>query len=135
MSVLVTGCFDVLHVGHIHLIEQAAKFSGWVFVGVNSDAAVRQLKGPTRPINNQLDRMRILMAIRYVSDVFVIDSNTVDGAIRAMKPSVWVKGGDWTLETLNPLEVAAAREVGARIEIVPALEGYSSTKIIERMKR
>lgn len=133
MSVLVTGCFDVLHVGHIALLYEA-KYFGPVIVGINSDAAVRQLKGPERPINRAGDRMRMLMAIRYVTDVFIIDSNTVDRAIRDVKPDVWVKSTPWTLETLNPLEVAAAREVGARIEIVPALEGYSSTKIIERIK-
>lgn len=134
MTVLCTGCFDVLHVGHIDLLQRASSF-GNVIVGINSDAAVRQLKGPTRPINNQLDRMRILMAIRYVRGVFVINSNTVDGAIRDRKPDVWVKGGDWTLSTLNPLEVEAAREVGARIEILPTLQGYSSTRVIEGMMK
>lgn len=132
--VLCTGCYDLLHRGHIDLLTRAAELGDLLIVGINSDAAIKRLKGPTRPINNQADRIAMLMALSVVDKVFVIDSENVADAILEVKPAVWVKGGDWTLETLNRYEVAAARSVGARIEIIPMTAGYSSTGIIERMK-
>lgn len=132
--VLCTGCYDVLHRGHIDLLTRAAELGDLVIVGINSDAAIKRLKGPTRPINNQDDRIAMLRALRMVDTVFVIDSDTVTSAILEVKPAVWAKGGDYTMETLNKDEVAAARSVGARIEIIPMTAGYSSTAIIERMK-
>lgn len=132
-TALCTGCFDVLHRGHI----EAFTMVSWrykVVVGINSDAAIKRLKGPSRPINNEADRMFMVAALACVSSVLLIDSDTVDGAIREVKPDVWVKGGDWSLETLNKLEVAAANEVGARIDIVPLTAGYSSTAIINKMR-
>lgn len=131
--VLCTGCFDLLHRGHIELFLRAAKF-GHLLVGLNSDKAIRRLKGPGRPINNERDRQFMVEAIRCVGWAFIIDSDTVEDAIYQVRPSVWCKGGDWKLETLNKTEVAAANEVGARIEIIPMVEGYSSTATIERMK-
>lgn len=130
---LCTGCFDLLHRGHLEMFL-AASWRYTLVVGLNSDAAIRKLKGPTRPINCEADRMFAVAALACVSSVLLIDSDTVDGAIREVKPDVWVKGGDWTLDTLNRDEVAAANEVGARIEIVPTLQGYSSTRVIDRMK-
>lgn len=132
--VLCTGVFDVIHRGHLELLWLASRYGDLLKVGINSDAAVKRLKGPTRPINRQDDRIAMLRALRMVDTVFLIDSDTVTAAILEVKPAVWVKGGSYSLETLNRDEVAAAKAVGARIEIIPMTAGYSSTAIIERMK-
>lgn len=132
-TVLVTGCFDVIHCAHVRLIERAALLGREVIMGINSDESVRRLK-PGRPINNEMDRANVLMAIKGVRKVIIFNEPTVTRLINVVRPSVWVKGGDYTLETLNQDEVAAARKYG-RIELVPHMEGYSTTKIIERMKR
>lgn len=124
----------MIHRGHLDLLRRAKKLGDWLIVGINSDAAVRRLKGHGRPVNNQDDREFMLRSLWLVDDVMIIDADTVADAIREVKPAVWIKGGDWTLETLNKDEVAAANEVGARIEILKALDGYSSTSVIERMQ-
>jgi len=127
---LVTGCFDIIHAGHVALIEHAATL-GTVFVGINSDAAVAKLKGPTRPINNENARCMVAGALQDVSHVFVIDSDKVDEAIRLVKPNYWVKGGDYTMDTLDKSEVAAAREVGAFIVLFPKHGEHSTTRILQ----
>ena len=130
--VLVTGCFDIIHAGHVALIEHAATL-GTVFVGINSDAAVASLKGPTRPINSETDRCTVAGALQNVRHVFIIDSDKVDETIRLVKPSYWVKGGDYTLDTLDKAEVAAAMEVGAVIVLFPKHGAHSTTRIIEQL--
>lgn len=131
--VLVTGCFDVIHLGHALLLEFASEH-GIVFVGVNSDQSIKQLKGDSRPINNQSDRMELLEHLAAVYVSFIIDETTVTNAILKIKPSAWIKGADYTLETLNQEERKAAESVGTKIVFAPKVEGYSSTSIIERMK-
>lgn len=131
--VLVSGCFDVWHVGHLHLIEFARE-KGGVVIGINSDRAIKELKGDTRPINKESDRL-IFASFMPVSQVFVIDDTTITKTILQIKPDIWIKGSDWSLETMNQDEVSAARQVGTAILFAPHLEGYSSTNIIERMKQ
>lgn len=130
---LATGCFDIIHAGHIEMLEFAGHF-GTLFVGLNSDAAIARLKGSTRPLNSIKDRMRVVGALSCVSYVFEIPEDTVTSAIALVEPNYWIKGSDWTLETLNKDEVAMAKEMGSTIVFAPKLEGYSSTKIIERMR-
>ncbi len=131
--VLVTGCFDVLTCGHLSLIEFAAAH-GAVYVGVNSDRAVKKLKGPLRPINNQEDRARLIGALKGVARAFIINDTTMTKAILRIAPTYWCKGGDYTLETLNQEERRAADHVGTTIIFAPKVEGYSTTKIIERIR-
>lgn len=129
---LATGCFDVLHRGHVELLEEAAGY-GNVFVGVNDDESVRKLKGPTRPVNNEQDRMLVIAGLECVKAVFLIRSDKVTDAIRLVAPDYWVKGGSYTMETLDKDEVAAAKEVGAEIVLVPVTIGYSTTNILSRI--
>ena len=132
---LATGCFDILHRGHVQLLEDARdSFPGHpVWVGLNSDRAVRELKGDGRPIHDFASRAVVMAALESVHHVFEIDDVRVDDAIRLIQPRVWIKGGSYTIDTLDKSEVAAAKEVGAKIEILPLLAGYSTTLIIERM--
>jgi rfaE bifunctional protein nucleotidyltransferase chain/domain len=129
--VLVTGCFDIIHRGHVELLRFAGQH-GIVLVGINSDEAVRELKGPTRPINSYFDRAAVLSAFKVVQCVFEIDETDVASTIRWIEPKFWVKGGSYTLKTLNPLEVAAAKDVGAQIVLAPHIDGFSSTAIIAK---
>lgn len=135
--VLVTGCFDVLHRGHIALLQFASQM-GVLFVGINDDDSVRKLKGPGRPVNCEEDRLLMLRALRCVQrfggDAFVIRSTNVAEAILEKCPNYWVKGGDYTIETLDQDEVAAANKVGAEIVFFPLVSGYSSTETIRRMR-
>lgn len=129
---LTTGCFDILHRGHVTLIEKARSMGELLFVGVNSDEAIRELKGPTRPIHTLEDRMFMLAALESVSLVFPIYSTRVDGAIRTVQPAMWIKGGDYTIDTLDSGEVAAARQCVTEIVLSPTVEGYSTTSILKR---
>lgn len=129
---LATGVFDVLHVGHVKLLESAAEH-GILFVGVNDDESVRALKGQTRPINNERDRMEVLAALECVQGVFLIRNTTVTPSILRVRPNAWIKGSSYTLDTLNKEEVAAANEVGADIVLIPMVKGKSSTAVIDKL--
>lgn len=130
--VLATGCFDIIHRGHISLLEKASTM-GWLVVGINSDKAVRHLKGTDRPINNQDDRCYVLASLACVHRVFVIDDIRVAHAITLIQPDIWVKGNDYTMESLAPTEVAAAKAAGSEIVFVPVLKGYSTTAILSKL--
>lgn len=132
MTVLATGCFDILHVGHVTLLENASDY-GDLYVGLNSDRAVRELKGEGRPVNPFVARAAVVAALACVTKVFEIDDVRVATTIRTLSPDFWFKGGDYTLETLDKDEVAAAKEVGCRIVLVPTIGDYSTTKMLERM--
>ena len=127
--VLVTGCFDVIHRGHIDLLKFAACY-GTVVVGLNSDKAVRSLKGKTRPVNCYQDRAAVIEAIRAVSCVFEIDDIRVADAISKIRPDVWVKGGDYSMETLDDTEKAACRN-GTKIVLFPSTPGLSTTRTLK----
>lgn len=126
---LTNGCFDLLHYGHVSYLEEARALTGRLIVGVNGDQSVKRLKGPARPLVPELDRMRIVAALRCVDAVCLVTQTRMDQFIRAVRPTVWVKGGDYTVESLDSDEVAAAREVGATIRILPLLPGRSTSAL------
>lgn len=128
--VFTNGCFDLLHIGHITLLEDARREGDRLVVAINSDASVSTLKGPTRPIVGEKERSRILAALAAVDAVVVFGEPTPLRVIEALRPDVIVKGGDYTEDT-----VVGAREVrswGGRVKIVPIVEGFSTTKLIAR---
>ncbi len=130
--VLTNGCFDLLHAGHVDYLERAAALGDALAVAVNSDASVRSLKGPTRPLNPEADRARVLSALRAIEVVSIFADLRLTDVIHATRPDVYAKGGDYTLDTLDPGELAALRAVGARIEILPLVPGRSTTTILAR---
>jgi len=132
--ILATGCFDVLHRGHVELLEEARSFfpGHELWLGLNSDAAVRLLKGDGRPIHDYESRAIVMAGLLCVDAVFEIDSVRVDDAIRLIRPRAWLKGGDYTLETLDQGERRAAEDVGSLIHLVPTIQGYSSSAILKR---
>ncbi len=130
--VFTNGCYDILHVGHVRLLEEARRQGDRLVVGVNSDRSVRALKGPSRPMQTQGDRAEILAALRCVDYVTIFDEDTPVETIRALRPDVHVKGGDYAPEALPEADVV--REVGGRVHIVPLVEGRSTTRLVEQAR-
>ena len=127
------GCFDILHPGHLFSIAQAAKEADYLIVGLNSDASIKRLKGPERPINNTESRALIIANLVLVDAVVVFEEDTPYELIKALLPDVIVKGGDYTIDT-----IVGAKEVianGGKVIINPIVEGFSTTNIIEKIKK
>ncbi|HEX3928346.1 MAG TPA: D-glycero-beta-D-manno-heptose 1-phosphate adenylyltransferase [Gemmatimonadales bacterium] len=131
--VFTNGVFDLLHAGHIHVLEQARALGAVLIVGLNSDASVRRLgKGADRPIVAEADRARILAALACVDCVVLFDAATPLTLIEALTPDVLVKGGDYTPASVVGADVVTAR--GGRVEIVPLLPHLSTTALVERLR-
>ncbi|MBS1816022.1 MAG: bifunctional D-glycero-beta-D-manno-heptose-7-phosphate kinase/D-glycero-beta-D-manno-heptose 1-phosphate adenylyltransferase HldE [Acidobacteria bacterium] len=129
--VFTNGCFDLLHVGHVTLLEKCRAFGSKLVVAMNTDASVQRLKGPTRPVVAEDDRSRVMAALGAVDMVVLFDEDTPLELIQAMKPDVLVKGGDYSIETVvGHKDVIAA---GGRVEIVPIVEGFSTTNIVKKL--
>ena len=128
--VFTNGVFDILHAGHVTYLEHARTLGDVLIVGVNTDASVKRLKGPERPMNPLDDRLTVLNALRCVDYVIDFDQDTPLEAITALLPAVLVKGGDYTRDTVVGADVVEGS--GGRVEIIPLLEGRSTTGIITR---
>ncbi len=131
--VTTNGCFDILHVGHVRYLEKTKSFADVLIVALNSDKSVKRIKGESRPINNENDRAEILSALRCVDYVVLFDEDSPINLLLQIKPDVYTKGGDYTIETLP--EAKGVMEAGGRIEFISFVEGKSTTSIIEKMKK
>ncbi|WP_260738999.1 bifunctional D-glycero-beta-D-manno-heptose-7-phosphate kinase/D-glycero-beta-D-manno-heptose 1-phosphate adenylyltransferase HldE [Tunturiibacter lichenicola] len=129
--VFTNGCFDLLHVGHITLLEDCRRFGSKLVLGLNADASVCRLKGPTRPIVAETERARVMAALAAVDAVVLFEEDTPLELIRALKPNVLVKGGDYSIDTVVGHEDVLAS--GGRVEIVPTVEGFSTTNIVKKL--
>ncbi len=127
------GCFDIIHAGHVLYLERAAREGDVLVVGLNSDTSVRALKGPERPIVPQDERALIMSAFSAVGFVTVFDEISPLGAIETLRPDIYVKGGDYTLDTINQDERRLVESYGGRIAIIPGVEGRSTTNIVRRL--
>lgn len=130
--VFTNGCFDILHRGHVTLLNRAKGLGDVLIVGVNSDASVARLKGRSRPINALEDRLKVLAALSYVDYVVPFDDDSPRGLIRAARPDIYVKGGDYTRDTLP--EAALVERLGGAVCILPYVEDRSTSGIIERIR-
>ena len=124
------GCFDILHPGHLRVLEEAKSRCGRLVVGLNSDASVSRLKGPTRPVNNADSRPRVLSGLTVVDAVVVFEEDTPLNLIEALQPDLLVKGGDYSIDTIVGADIVQAR--GGSVHIVPLVDGQSTTAAIER---
>jgi len=131
--VATNGCFDLLHVGHLRYLTEARALGDFLWVGLNGDASVRELKGPGRPLVSEADRAELLAAWRVVDAVTIFPEVRATAFLRAVQPDVYVKGGDYTADSLDAEEAAALRECGARIEIVRLVPGKSTTNLVKKM--
>lgn len=131
--VFTNGCFDLLHVGHVRYLQAARALGDALAVALNGDASVRALKGLGRPLNSERDRAEVLAALECVDFVTIFPDERVTALVREVRPHVYAKGGDYTVESLNAGERAALMESGAEIRILPLVPGKSTTGIIGKM--
>lgn len=130
--VFTNGCFDVLHFGHVHYLLQAKKLGDILVIGLNSDDSVRRLKGPRRPINGENERAFVLAALVCVDYVTLFEEDTPEELIKVVRPDVLVKGGDYTLDNIVGADFVTQN--GGIVTTIPFVEGFSSTRIIEKLK-
>jgi len=132
--VFTNGCFDILHVGHIRYLKAAKELGDILVVGLNSDDSVRQLKGAHRPINSEADRAEVLAALAVVDHVVIFQEVRVNRLVTLLQPDFYVKGGDYSVDSLDRGEVDALRSVGAEIKIVPLVPDRSTTRLIKAIQ-
>ncbi|MGZ3691858.1 MAG: D-glycero-beta-D-manno-heptose 1-phosphate adenylyltransferase [Pseudobdellovibrio sp.] len=130
--VFTNGCFDLLHIGHVTYLEEAKSLGDVLIVGINTDASVRALKGPTRPIQNENDRSQILAALKAVDHTVLFGEDTPLNLIKKIKPDVLVKGGDWKLEQIVGSDFVMS--YGGAVKSLNFVNGKSTTSIIEKSK-
>lgn len=130
--VFTNGCFDILHIGHIRYLQEAAKLGDMLVVGLNSDASVKRLKGESRPVNSESERAELLCALGFVDYVVIFEEDTPYEIIDLLQPDVLVKGGDYSNSYVVGTDIVEAR--GGKLVLIPFVEGKSTTNIIEKMK-
>ncbi len=131
--VATNGCFDILHIGHVRSLQKAKTFGDILIVGINSDASIKGLKGDLRPINNELDRAEVLASLECINLVSIFNEKTAENFLEIVKPNIYVKGGDYDLETLP--EALLVRKYNGQTIQIPLVPNSSTTKIIEKIKK
>ncbi len=130
--VFTNGCFDILHAGHVRYLAKARSYGDCLVLGLNTDASVQRIKGPSRPINNQADRAEVAGALKSVDYVVFFDEPTAEELIQEVHPDIYVKGGDYTLENLPEGRIVLG--YGGSVELVKLVEGRSTTNVIAKIK-
>jgi len=131
--VLTNGCFDLLHSGHLYFLSEARKLGDALIVMLNSEESVQALKGPTRPVQGNLERAYSLAALSFVDCICVFSTKRLDTQISQIAPDIYAKAGDYTLETLDKDELLSLQKKNVEIKFLPFLEGFSTTKLIEKI--
>ncbi len=130
--VVTNGCFDILHVGHVRVLDAARQLGDVLIVGLNSDESVRKLKGPTRPVNSEMDRAEVLANLRSVDFVTVFTEDTADELLKAIKPDIYAKGADYTVSSLP--ETKTVESFGGQIRLLELVPGKSTTNIVGKIQ-
>jgi D-glycero-beta-D-manno-heptose 1-phosphate adenylyltransferase len=133
--VATNGCFDLLHVGHVRYLEAARTKGDVLIVGINGDESVRGLKGQTRPVNNERDRAEVVAALECVDLVTIFPETRATKFLELAAPAIYVKGGDYKEETLNVEERRVLEKAGAKIDILPLEQGYSTSQLLTRLSK
>lgn len=131
--VVTNGCFDLLHAGHVSYLEAARALGDALLIGLNGDDSVRQLKGPSRPLNTEADRARVIAALGCVDGVCIFPEMRATAFLERAQPDIYVKGGDYTLDTIDQNERRAVEGAGGRIAFIPFVPGKSTTGLVERI--
>ena len=131
--VFTNGCFDIIHPGHIDLLERARKLGTKLIVGINSDKSVKAIKGADRPILSEFERKAILEGLKAVDEVRIFDENTPENLIKSIKPQVLVKGGDWQMKEIIGADFVL--ENGGEVFSLPLIDGFSTSKIVEKINK
>ena len=130
--VFTNGCFDILHVGHVRYLNEAKALGDILILGLNSDSSVKSLKGSNRPINNESDRAEVLSALKAIDYVVIFDEKTAENIVGEVKPDIYAKGGDYSIDTLPEAKIVA--EHGGKTVLLQLVDGKSSTNIINKCK-
>lgn len=125
------GCFDILHVGHVRYLQKSRSYADYLIVLLNSDKSVKSIKGDDRPINNEMDRAEILVALNCVDFVVMFDEDSPAALLDEIKPDVYTKGADYTMETLPERDIMIKN--GTRVEFIDFVQGKSTTNIINKI--
>lgn len=133
--VVTNGVFDLLHAGHVTYLEKARNLGDALLVGLTNDRHVRDLKGPDRPVNHEQDRAAVLAALESVDGVCIFPDRTAMQFLSSVKPDIYVKGGDYTLDTINQDERRLMERMGVEIVIIPGVPGKSTTGILEKLSK
>lgn len=130
--VFTNGCFDILHAGHVRYLKESKSKGDVLIVGLNSDSSIKKIKGESRPINNEQDRTEVLSALENVNYIIVFNETTPVKLLDKIKPDIYTKGADYTIETLPEADTVIKN--GGRVEFIKLVEGKSTTKIIDKIK-
>lgn len=133
--VVTNGCFDLLHLGHVTYLESGRNLGDALLVGLNSDVSVGQLKGEGRPVNCENDRAAVLAALESVNGVCIFAERTATRFLSVAQPDIYLKGGDYTVETLNQEERQVVEKAGGKIVIIPFVPGKSTTELLKKISR
>lgn len=131
-AVFTNGCFDILHIGHVRYLKKSAEFGDVLIIGLNSDFSVKRLKGNSRPVNCEMDRAELLSELCFVDYVVIFDEDTPEKLLDEIKPDIYTKGADYTLDTLP--EAKTVLKNGGRVEFINLVEGKSTTNIIKKIE-
>lgn len=130
--VFTNGCFDVLHVGHVRYLAASRSLGNFQVIGLNSDASVRRLKGPERPLNQEEDRAEVLLGLKSVDAVILFNEDTPYELIKAVKPRILTKGGDYNRHTIVGADIVEAH--GGKVVVIPFEDGYSTTGLVNKIR-
>jgi D-glycero-beta-D-manno-heptose 1-phosphate adenylyltransferase len=130
--VFTNGCFDLLHLGHVDYLEKARQLGDKLILGLNSDASMRRLKGPSRPLQDEMSRSRIMASLLFIDAVVIFDEDTPYELIRQVSPDILVKGDDYTIQTIVGHDLVLQR--GGEVKTISLVNGYSTSGIIEKIK-
>ena len=133
--VATNGCFDLLHFGHVSYLQRASKLGDLLVVGLNADESVHQIKGSARPLVAEKYRAAVLAALECIDAVVIFPEKRAHRFLATVQPDVYVKGGDYRPDTLDPRERAVLTAIGAKVRILPFVRGFSTTKLIERIRK
>ncbi len=133
--VVTNGCFDLLHAGHVSYLETARKLGDLLLVGLNGDESVHQLKGEGRPVNAEQDRAAVLAALESVSGVCIFTDRSANGFLAVCRPDVYVKGGDYTVDTIPQDERRTVENAGGTIKFIPFVPGKSTTALLKKIAK
>jgi len=130
--VFTNGCFDLLHLGHVDYLEKAKQLGDKLVLGLNTDASISRIKGPSRPLQDEMSRARIMASLLFIDAVVLFDDDTPLKLIEAIQPDILVKGDDYAVQQIVGHEVVTAR--GGEVKTVPLVKGYSTTNIVNKIK-
>jgi rfaE bifunctional protein nucleotidyltransferase chain/domain len=130
--VFTNGCFDLLHLGHVDYLEKARQFGDKLVLGLNTDASISRIKGPSRPLQDEMSRARVMASLLFIDAVVLFNEDTPLELIKAVQPDILVKGDDYTIESIVGHEVVLGR--GGEVKTVSLVKGYSTTSIVKKIE-